>query len=57
MKFDSLSDFLNMGGYGFYVWSVYGVALLIFIVLFVAPKLKSKALINQIKDLKLREDL
>ncbi|NRB25464.1 heme exporter protein CcmD [Shewanella sp.] len=25
MQFDSLSDFLNMGGYAFYVWLAYGV--------------------------------
>ena len=25
MSWGSLSDFLNMGGYGFYVWSSYGM--------------------------------
>ncbi|WP_076416808.1 heme exporter protein CcmD [Shewanella sp. UCD-KL12] len=25
MQFDSLSEFFNMGGYGFYVWLAYGV--------------------------------
>ncbi|MDT8363849.1 MAG: heme exporter protein CcmD [Nitrosomonas sp.] len=28
MKWESLSAFISMGGYGFYVWSSYGVALL-----------------------------
>lgn len=25
MNWSSLSDFVNMGGYGFYVWSSYGM--------------------------------
>ncbi len=25
MQFDSLTEFFNMGGYGFYVWLAYGV--------------------------------
>ncbi|MCU8032248.1 heme exporter protein CcmD [Shewanella sp. SM101] len=25
MQFESFSEFLNMGGYGFYVWLAYGV--------------------------------
>ncbi|QFU24865.1 heme exporter protein CcmD [Shewanella eurypsychrophilus] len=25
MQFDSFSDFINMGGYAFYVWLAYGV--------------------------------
>lgn len=28
----SVAEFLNMGGYAFYVWGAYGVALLVFIV-------------------------
>ena len=27
-----MSDFLNMGGYGFYVWGAYGVAALVVLV-------------------------
>lgn len=27
MKWDSLSDFIAMGGYGAYVWGSYGLAL------------------------------
>lgn len=29
MKFDSLDAFLNMGGYGFYVWLSYGLTFLL----------------------------
>lgn len=25
MQFDTLSEFLNMGGYAFYVWLAYGI--------------------------------
>ncbi|MDR8526060.1 MULTISPECIES: heme exporter protein CcmD [Shewanella] len=25
MQFDSINEFINMGGYGFYVWLAYGV--------------------------------
>lgn len=28
MEFDSMSDFLAMGGYGFYVWLAYGLTFL-----------------------------
>jgi heme exporter protein D len=27
MQFDSFKDFINMGGYGFYVWLSYGVTI------------------------------
>jgi len=29
MKWQSLSHFLSMGGYGFYVWGSYGVAVVV----------------------------
>lgn len=29
MAFDSVSDFLAMGGYAFYVWMAYGIATLL----------------------------
>jgi heme exporter protein D len=29
MQFHSWADFLAMGGYGFYVWTAYGVSLLL----------------------------
>jgi heme exporter protein D len=33
MQFDSLSAFIDMGGYGFFVWLSYGAALMIFVLL------------------------
>lgn len=29
MSFSSLQDFWQMGGYGFYVWSAYGLSLIV----------------------------
>ena len=31
MKFESIHEFLNMGGYGFYVWSSYAIVMVAFI--------------------------
>jgi len=33
MFFQSWSDFINMGGYGFYVWLSYGISLVAMIIL------------------------
>lgn len=33
MQFDSFSAFIDMGGYGFFVWLSYGSALLLFAIL------------------------
>ncbi len=33
MFFESWSDFIQMGGYGFYVWLAYGISLLSILVL------------------------
>lgn len=33
MFFQSWSDFINMGGYGFYVWLSYGISLAVMIIL------------------------
>jgi len=37
MYFDSLSDFINMGGHGLYVWSCYAIALLLMAASIVLP--------------------
>ncbi len=36
-----MAEFLNMNGYGFYIWSAYGAALTIFIALALATLYKS----------------
>ena len=38
------ADFLNMGGYGFYVWSAYGITCAVLIVNAVMPVLRERQL-------------
>ncbi|MGS2724511.1 heme exporter protein CcmD [Porticoccus sp. GXU_MW_L64] len=42
--FDSFSDFLAMGRHGVYVWSAYGIALVILLATVIAPLQRRKAL-------------
>jgi len=48
-QFSSLTEFLQMGTHGFYVWSAYGVSLLIIGANVVLPLLKKRSLINQLR--------
>ena len=50
MFFQSWSDFINMGGYGFYVWLSYGISLVAMIIL----AIQSVKGVNSIKEV-LRE--
>jgi heme exporter protein D len=56
MQFNSFSDFINMGGYGFYVWLSFGAAALILTLLLISSKAGHKKVINQIAKRKQRED-
>ncbi len=56
MQFNSFSDFINMGGYGFYVWLSFGAAALILTLLLVSSKAGHQQIINQIAKRKQRED-
>ncbi len=42
MQFTSFSDFIAMGGHGFYVWLSYSVSAVLFFVLIYLSKLKDK---------------
>ena len=60
MQFDSISAFIDMGGYGFYVWLSYGVsivalALLVFSSLSEHKKIKQKISQRQKREIKLRQ--
>lgn len=50
---NSLNEFLNMGGYGAYVWSAYGITFIVMIVAIVIPlrqhMLLRKRLTRQLK--------
>lgn len=49
MQFSSFSEFLAMGGYGFYVWLSFGVSALLLIALVIVSQAKTKQLLKQIK--------
>lgn len=60
MQFDSISAFLDMGGYGFYVWLSYGVsafvlALLVFSSISNHKKTKQHIAQRQKREIKLRQ--
>ena len=56
MQFNNFSEFINMGGYGFYVWLSFGAAALILTLLLVSSKAGHQQIINQIAKRKQRED-
>ncbi len=43
MQFDNLADFLNMGGYAFYVWLSFGVSGALLLLLILSTKLSHKS--------------
>lgn len=45
----SVSEFFNMGGYAFYVWGSYGVALLVFVVEILMVNHKRKIALQQVR--------
>lgn len=56
MQFESLSEFLNMGGYGFYVWLSYGSGLLLLLALGFNSTLGNKKVRKQIQQRIKREE-
>lgn len=48
MKFDSIQAFLDMGGYGFYVWLSYGCAFVLLLLLILTSLSGSKNTLKQI---------
>ncbi|WDD98663.1 heme exporter protein CcmD [Thalassomonas actiniarum] len=55
MQFDSFSDFLHMGGYGFYVWLSYGVGFVLLLLLFLISKAQHNSVKQQIAKRQQRE--
>jgi len=45
----TFSEFLHMGGYGFYIWSCYGAAVVVFAGLFLHVKMQKKRIIKQLQ--------
>lgn len=55
MHFSTLSDFIAMGGHGFYVWSSYGITLLLLLTLTIVSVTKRKSLLKNIAKRNLHE--
>jgi len=49
MYFDSLSEFLNMGGHALYVWSSFAISLLLMLLNLVLPWWKLKSTRRQLQ--------
>ncbi|MEQ8314704.1 MAG: heme exporter protein CcmD [Gammaproteobacteria bacterium] len=49
IQFSSFSEFINMGGYGFNVWSVYGIFAVFIVANLVAPLRKRKQIVKDLK--------
>ena len=45
----SIGEFLHMGGYAFYVWTSYGIVVLVLLVNFIIPIQRRRKLLQQIK--------
>ncbi|MCP3703503.1 MAG: heme exporter protein CcmD [Alteromonas sp.] len=48
MQFESFADFLNMGGYAFYVWLSFGVTFLAMGIIAIQRFSKHRALLKQL---------
>ena len=48
MQFNSFAEFLNMGGYAFYVWLSYGVSAALIVYLLFASVRRNKTVLEQI---------
>lgn len=49
MAFETFADFIAMGKHGPYVWSAYGIALVVVVANILAPVLRRKGLVDEIK--------
>lgn len=45
----SASEFFNMGGYAFYVWTSYGLALLVLLIVFFRPMLTYRQVMRELR--------
>lgn len=55
MYFDSLRALLDMDGHGLYVWSAYGISLMVMILLVLAPFRRRRRLLVAIRASQRRE--
>ena len=57
MEFETFADFIAMGKHGPYVWSAYGITLVVVIANILAPIMRRKGLVEEIKRKAKREQL
>jgi heme exporter protein D len=55
VQFSSFADFINMGGYAFNVWAVYGLFAVFLVVILWFPLLKRKKIIRNLKRARQRQ--
>lgn len=55
MAFDSFSDFIAMGGYGFYVWLSYGLTFLVLVILIINSMAKKNKILKNVEQRLARE--
>jgi len=48
VSFDSFSEFIAMGGHGFYVWLSYAIALVLIFINLVSPVMRRKKLFAEL---------
>ncbi len=53
----SWSEFFAMGGYAFFVWTSYGIALMVILLNIVMPMIQRKKVISRVKRAIRREQL
>ncbi|MCG6937988.1 MAG: heme exporter protein CcmD [Gammaproteobacteria bacterium] len=51
------SEFFNMGGYAFYVWTSYGLFILVIVANIISPMMQRKKVISHIKRTIRRENI
>lgn len=56
MQFDSFSDFINMGGYAFYVWLSYGVTFVCLATLITLSARQKRKVLSEIAKKMAREE-
>jgi heme exporter protein D len=49
IQFSSWAEFIDMGGYGFNVWSVYGLFVILVVVNLILPWRKKQKIVRQLK--------
>jgi heme exporter protein D len=57
MQFSNLNEALQMGGHGAYVWAAYGLTMLVLSINIIAPILKRRTLIKELKRSITREEV